>query len=186
MIAIEPEARNIASLRRRVDRAGASQVVTCVHAAAADMPGVLRLAVNPGHPGDHHLADNGVPIAAVTLDELARDDPRRVALVKIDVQGAETMVLAGANRLITRHRPAIFVEVHEPSLTRVGSSRRELIGTLDALGYGGHTLGRGGLEPREDPETLIERSANGYIDVLFLPEERSSPAPQRDMREHRE
>jgi FkbM family methyltransferase len=186
VIAIEPEARNIASLRRRVDRAGVSQVVTCVHAAAADMPGVLRLAVNPGHPGDHHLADNGVPIAAVTLDELARDDPRRVALVKIDVQGAETMVLAGANRLITRHRPAIFVEVHEPSLRRAGSSRRELIGALDALGYGGHRLGRGGVGPRDDPEKLIERSSNGYIDVLFLPEEESSPPPQRDMREHRQ
>jgi FkbM family methyltransferase len=171
VIAIEPETRNIASLRRRVARAGVSQVVTCVHAAAADRPGQLRLALNPGHPGDHHLADNGEPVAAVALDELAADDPRPVTLVKIDVQGAESMVLAGANRLIAQHRPAIFVEVHEPSLTRFGSSRRELIGTLVALGYGGHRLTRSGIGAREEPEQLIEQSSGGYIDVLFLPDD---------------
>ena len=171
VIAIEPEARNIASLRRRVARAGVSQVVTCVHAAAADRPGEVKLALNPGHPGDHHLADKGEPVAAVTLDELAPDDPRRVALVKIDVQGAESMVLAGANRLIAHHRPAIFVEVHEPSLARFGSSRRDLIGTFVTLGYGGHMLTRSGIGPREDTKKLIDRSAEGYIDVLFLPDD---------------
>jgi FkbM family methyltransferase len=169
VIAIEPEARNIASLRRRVARAGASDVVTCVQAAAVDRSGQVRLAVNRGHPGDHHLADTGEPVAAVTLDELAAGDPRRVTFVKIDVQGAESMVLAGARRLIEQHRPAIFVEIHEPSLTRLGSSRRELIATLEGLGYDGHRLNRSGVGPRQAPEDLIEQSSAGYIDVLFLP-----------------
>ena len=171
VIAIEPEARNIASLRRRVSRAGVSDVVTCVQAAAADRSGQVRLALNPGHPGDHHLAKNGEPVAAVTLDELAAGDPRRVTLVKIDVQGAESMVLAGAHRLIAQHRPAIFAEVHEPSLMRLGSSRRELIAALGALGYGGRRLTRSGIGRPEDPEELIEQSSAGYIDVLFLPNE---------------
>lgn len=168
VIAIEPEARNAASLRRRVARAGMSDVVTCVRAAAADRTGQVNLALNPGHPGDHHIADNGEPVRAVTLDELAADDPRPVTLVKIDVQGAESMVLAGAHRLIRLHRPAIFVEVHEPSLIRLGSSRHELIGTLVALGYSGHRLTRAGIGATEEPEALIEQSSDGYIDVLFI------------------
>jgi FkbM family methyltransferase len=171
VIAIEPEARNISSLRRRVARAGVSQVVTCIHAAAADRPGQVRLALNPGHPGDHHLAEIGEPVAAVTLDELTIGEPRPVTLVKIDVQGAESMVLAGTSRLIAQHRPAIFIEVHEPSLTRFDSSPRELIGTLVALGYGGHNLTRSGIGPREEADELVERSSGGYIDVLFLPDE---------------
>jgi FkbM family methyltransferase len=186
VIAIEPEARNIASLRRRVARAGLSDVVTCVQAAAADRSGQLRLALNPGHPGDHHLAEDGEPVAAVTLDELAADNPRRVTLVKIDVQGAESMVLAGAHRLIRQHRPAIFVEVHDPSLVRLGSSRRELISALIALGYGGHRLTRSGVGPREDPEELIEQSSVGYIDVLFLPINSNSPTAHGNVREHRQ
>ena len=66
VIAIEPEARNIASLRARVERAGLSDVVDCIQAAAADRSGVLRLALTPGHPGDHHLAKFGEPVQAVT------------------------------------------------------------------------------------------------------------------------
>jgi FkbM family methyltransferase len=186
VIAIEPEARNIASLQRRVTRAGLSGVVTCVQAAAADRSGEVKLAINPGHPGDHHLADDGEPVTAVTLDELTADDSRRVTLVKIDVQGAESMVLAGARRLIGQHRPAIFVEVHEPSLTRLGSSRRELVATLVALGYGGHRLTRAGIGARETPEELIAQSASGYIDVLFLPLDSTSPAADSNVREHRQ
>lgn len=186
VIAIEPETRNIAALRRRVARAEMSGVVTCIHAAAANRSGQVRLAVSPGHPGDHHLADTGEPVAAVVLDELAADDSRPVTLIKIDVQGAESMVLAGAHRLIRRHRPAIFVEVHEPSLTRLGSSRHELIATLVALGYSGHRLTRSGIGAREAPEALIERSSRGYIDVLFLPLNPRSPTSDGDMGKHRQ
>lgn len=169
VIAIEPEARNFASLTRRVSRAGLSDVVTCMQAAAADRNGELRLALNPGHPGDHHLADDGEPVAGVKLDDLAANGPRPVTLVKIDVQGAEMMVLAGARELIKAHSPAVLVELHEPSLTRLGSSRHEVIEMLVALGYGGHLLTRGGIGTLEDPEDLMARSATGYVDVLFLP-----------------
>lgn len=169
VIAIEPEARNIDSLRRRVARARLSDIVTCVHAAAAERPGELRLALNPGHPGDHHLAEEGEPVAAVTLDDLAAHDPRPVTLIKIDVQGAESRVLAGAHDLIKTHRPALFIEVDEPSLTRLGSSRGELIDTLVALGYRGYRLTHRGIGASEEPAELVARSARDYIDVLFLP-----------------
>ena len=186
VIAIEPEPRNFNSLRGRVARAGLSNIVTCVQAAAADRRGELRLALNPGHPGDHHLADDGQPVAGVTLDELAANDPGRITIVKIDVQGAESMVLAGARELIETHRPAVLVEVHGPSLARLGSSRRELIDTLVALGYGGHRLTRRGIGVREEPKKLDAQSATGYIDVLFLPMELTSPTAQRDVGEHRQ
>jgi FkbM family methyltransferase len=169
VIALEPEARNFASLHRRVSRAGLADVVTCMQAAAADRHRELRLALTPGHPGDHHLADDGEPVAGITLDDLAAANAHPVTFVKIDVQGAETLVLAGAHELIETHRPAILVELHEPSLRRLGSSRREVVNTLVALGYAGHMLTRRGIGPREGPEKLIAGSSTGYVDVLFLP-----------------
>jgi FkbM family methyltransferase len=171
VIAIEPEARNAASLRARVARAGMSGVVDCIQAAAADRPGTLSLALTPGHPGDHHLAETGQPIQAVTLDGLTAQDPRRVALVKIDVQGAETLVIAGARRLLEEQRPAVFVEVHEPSLARLGSSARELIESLVELGFAGHRLTRRGAGARLEPDEMLAQlaqSSTGYIDILFL------------------
>jgi FkbM family methyltransferase len=170
VIAIEPELRNFHSLRRRVERSGLSEVVQCVHAAAADRPGELRLAITPDHPADHHLAAAGVPVRAVTLDELAADRPAPVALIKIDVQGAETLVLHGARRLIDVHRPAIFVEVDEPSLARSGSSAAELLDLIIARGYVAHRLGRRGPGPVDRRADLLHRVDSGYIDALLLPE----------------
>lgn len=167
--AVEPEARNFSSLRARIERTGLDGVVRCVHAAASDHPGTVELVLNPIHPGDHHLGAGGEPVTAVTVDALTADDPRPVGLIKIDVQGAEPLVLAGAERVLAEHRPAIFVEVDEPSLQRFGSSASELIGSLAERGYRGHVLTRAGLGEAEAPEALVTRAASAYIDVLFLP-----------------
>jgi FkbM family methyltransferase len=171
VIAIEPESRNMATLRRRVQAARLQRVVLCVQAAASDRSGQVRLALNPAHPGDHRIADEGEPVRAVTIDELTAGNTRKVALVKIDVQGAEMMVLTGARRLIETHRPAIFVEIANGPLERFGSSGDELVETIAALNYTGHTLTRRGIGPAEAPGALIAKSANEYIDVLFLPRE---------------
>lgn len=185
VIAIEPEARNMDSLRRRVGRAQLSSVVELVQAAAADRPGQLKLALNPSHPGDHHLASEGVPVQAVTLDSLIAQDSRTVALIKIDAQGAETMILAGAREVIHRDRPAIYVEVDPQALARLGSSPHELIGTIVGLGYCGHRLTHRGIGVHERPDTLVAESALGYIDVLFLPKLLGSAPAESDVREHR-
>jgi FkbM family methyltransferase len=169
VIAIEPERQNIRSLRDRVARAHLSAVVDCVHAAAADQSGSLKLAVTPGHPGNHHLSDDGETVQAVTLDALIADESRPVSLIKIDVQGAEAMVIAGAQRLLERHRPAIYVEIDAPSLQRLGSSPQELIDTIVARGYQPHRLTRDGVGSPEAVSDLRARTAHEYIDVLFLP-----------------
>lgn len=184
VVAIEPEQRNMASLRRRVRRAGLETVVECVQGAAADRPGEVRLAVNPAHPGDHRLADDGEPVRAVTLDELTAGDPRKVALVKIDVQGAEMLVLSGARHVIERHRPAIFVEIDDEALKQFGSSGAELIEKLAGLGYSVHTLTRRGIEAAT-PQALTAKGKNAYADVLLLPEPRRPAVTAEGTREVR-
>jgi FkbM family methyltransferase len=169
VIAIEPEGRNVAALRRRVARARMEPVVDCVQAAAADRPGEVRLALNPVHPGDHRIAATGEPIRAVTVDELTGGDIRRISLVKIDVQGAEMLVLSGAQDAITAHRPALFIEVDDTALRRFGSSAEELLTTVVNLGYTAHTLTRTGISASKPLHALVGRSGGkSYSDVLFL------------------
>ena len=168
VLAIEPEPRNVASLSRRVQRAGVGDIVQRIAAAAADKPGELLLSVTPGHPGDHHVSDSGMAVPAVTLDELVADDVRRVSLIKIDVQGAEAMVLAGAQRVIERNRPAIFVEIDAFSLARSGSSPESLVEVLTNLGYCPRHLTSRGVGPRRDCSELLADVATGYVDALFV------------------
>jgi FkbM family methyltransferase len=169
VIAIEPERHNFESLRRRIDRAHLSAIVEPIQAVAADQPGERRLAVNPTHPGDHRIADTGEPVRAVTLDQLTEGSSRRVSLVKVDVQGAEQIVLGGASRVLAKDRPALFVEVDDEALRNFGSSARELIETVVARGYVPHDLSRQGLRPIADTEALLASAAAGsYTDVVFV------------------
>jgi FkbM family methyltransferase len=168
VIAIEPEERNVAALRRRLARARLEGVVECEQAVAADKPGELRLAVNELHPGDHHIAADGIAARAITVDALTADDSRAVSLLKVDVQGAEQLVLAGARQTIETHRPAIFIELDNEALERQGASADALVGLLSDLGYRGHLLARKGISEAQEPASLVARSETGYIDVLFL------------------
>jgi FkbM family methyltransferase len=169
VIAIEPEAVNARTLRLRVERARLKDVVNVVEAAASDSPGFVPFVRNPLHPGDHHIGPGGKPLRAVTLDELTAGEAQRVSLVKVDVQGAEMMVLAGAGRLLAEQRPALFMEIDDEGLAEFGSSARDLLAKLTALGYTGHRLTRGGIGPGETVAELEALTAAGYLDVLFLP-----------------
>src|SRR5207244_2913504 len=59
----------------------------------------------------------------------------RVDLIKIDVEGAEMMVLRGAKQTLQRHRPAIIIELIEELLESMGTSSDEVSRFLAELGY---------------------------------------------------
>ncbi len=168
VVAIEPEARNHAELLRRLARRGFAERVV-VHRAVADRsPGEVMLEVNPDHPGDHKIGNTGVAIPAVTVDDLRSAAGCPVALIKIDVQGAEMRVLEGATTVLACDRPALFVEVDAGALSRFRTSAGELLSFLAGFGYLPHRLTHMGPEPVAIPllEELIRR--DGYTDLLFL------------------
>lgn len=104
VIALEPESRNHAGLLRRVSEGGWSARVL-VHQAVADCrDGQVRLEINPDHPGDHKIGDNGILVKALAVDSLCPAGSPRVALIKIDVQCAELRVLEGASAVLKRDR----------------------------------------------------------------------------------
>jgi FkbM family methyltransferase len=179
VIAVEPEAQNFSALQRRIGLAHVGDRVIARHAAAADQSGVLRLQLNPNHPGDHRLAPDGIPIAAVTLDGLIREcHASSVSLVKIDVQGAELKVLKGAAELLARDRPVLFVEIDDSALRGQGSSAIELLTWLGARDYLPHRLRRRGKPVPLMPEYFISES--GYVDALFLPRHQPSQGVDRE------
>jgi hypothetical protein len=59
----------------------------------------------------------------------------RVDAVKIDVEGAELLVLKGARETLTRDRPFLLVELDDDLLKSMGTSSAEIINFLCSLGY---------------------------------------------------
>jgi len=173
VIAIEPEEQNHRHLREALSRAGLLGRVAFLKAVAAAEYGTTFLDINPLHPADHKLSLNGtgIPVPAVSIDGLVRDNrDHAVTLVKIDVQGAEMLVLEGCRETLRTARPALFVELDEQALNRFGTS---IVGVLDYLsgyGYLPYWLTSKGLRRKADTEEIrTTAKQRGYVDVLFLP-----------------
>jgi FkbM family methyltransferase len=170
VISIEPEAENFARLERMVARQGLGSVVERIQAVAAERSGSLRLKINAKHPADHRIAEDGILVTAVSLDQLisARSWPH-VSLVKIDVQGAEEMVIRGAAETIARFHPALFLEVDDEGLRRMKSSARQLFEVLGQQGYGIHCIRDWRISQPMTLEDSLRMCSNGeYADFLLL------------------
>ena len=135
----------------------------------------MFLEINPLHPADHKLSrdGSGLPVSAVTLDDLVPDKRNlRPALVKIDVQGAEMLVLMGATGVLTTAAPALFIELHEEGLNKFGTSvcgdpgSSFTVWVRTVLAGAGRTAGKD--KPRGDPS----KDRPDRIRRCAVPEER--------------
>jgi FkbM family methyltransferase len=180
VIAIEPEDQNYAHLVEAIGRRGLAHRVETLKAVAAAAPGQIFLEINALHPADHKISRDGtgLPVNAVTLDQLVPDRAKaRPALVKIDVQGAEMMVLAGATGILALAGPALFVELEEAGLNRFGASISAVLDHLAAYGYEPYWLARSGPHRKTTaPEIHAAAARTGYVDVLFLKAAAPGPA----------
>lgn len=143
VVAFEPFPDNVKSLRQNVRRLGVADRVTVENVAVADgEASTLVLYAGRGEsPAEYNIMGHdvgGTPtracmqIPAVSLDDYYRDK-QPPQFVKIDVEGAEAMVLRGMRDLLRRSKPALIIEFHDDE----GWLGREELG---AAGYSLYTL----------------------------------------------
>ena len=86
--------------------------------------------IAPGRSGDTRMVE------VVRLDDfsLALELPK-IDLIKIDVEGYELNVLRGAERLLKKHKPILFLELDDNNLIDQGDSALALIQFLGHVGY---------------------------------------------------
>mgnify|MGYP005839807013 CR=1 FL=1 len=170
LVAIEPDSANFQHLQRHLGVLAVPQV-RLIQAIVTDHDGQERLLLDADLPVNHRisLSGEGVPVQAVTLDTLALEYPdKRVSLIKIDVQGAEKRVLEGAQGVLTRDKPALFVEFYEPALREFGTSSADLFDFIMSFGYTAWHIERTlSMRPidRQSALTMLEEMA--YTDFLF-------------------
>ncbi len=113
--AFEPLGENLASLREQVE-VNALEQVEVVEGAVGASTGTAELSFAPGQNSEAHLGDprgageRTMTVPVTTLDDFVAAH-RRPTLVKIDVEGAEIAVLAGAARLVA-DGTAFLIELH--------------------------------------------------------------------------
>lgn len=117
-----------------------------------------------------HAAVQRITVKTSRLDEY-EIRPEAVSAIKIDVEGAEGLVIDGGRELLRRcERAVLMVELNEDAARQCGCSIRAIITVLDSLGFRGYRLfDDGALVPLDDRyvETLIGMRAVHY-DAFFV------------------
>jgi FkbM family methyltransferase len=140
--ALEPVPENCERLRDFSRRNGLRMVrMFDVAAGASDGTVALRLPP-PGNSGWASVTASWINAGQITvpvrsLDSLVAEygSSGRLALIKIDVEGYESQVLAGASETLACFRPLLYVEFNDEILRDVGSSSRELLRQFMDAGY---------------------------------------------------
>lgn len=149
VLAFEPTDYAFGKLRHNLSlnpqlerRVAALQVMLLDHSQAHEPPPVYSSwplaprteAVHPQHGGRLERCSGA---RAATLDQTLRDQSvERVDLIKIDIDGFETLMLRGAVETLARFHPVLVMELAPYVLEERGSSLTELLDILGAAGYG--------------------------------------------------
>ena len=142
VIAFEPRPINLRFLRRHIEVNGLSNV-TVIEACVSRASGEARFDTHTG-TGTGHLSETGnLAVRTVSLDHLLNQGQiGKPKLIKMDVEGAEQDVLAGAEQTIQSARPVMIISTHGPEnftgvskfLDRHGYRAEVLPGKEDAPG----------------------------------------------------
>jgi FkbM family methyltransferase len=104
VIAFEPDPANIKVLRTHITINGIRNT-DVVEAALSNGNGGARFSSNRAM--GHLSTDGDLHISTMTLDEFPTPD-----FVKMDIEGAETLAMDGATRILSEKRTIWFVELH--------------------------------------------------------------------------
>lgn len=186
VVSIEPDPHSLLRLRNNL-ALNQLETVSVIDVAASDSAEEVCFYLNSDDSGGNALWNPGefpgnlrsqanpqmIRMQATTIDaEIERLGSGIPRLIKIDTEGAEHRVLAGARTLLTdRKVPFIIAELHEFGLEKMNSSQQALRQFMEGFGYSTFGLYFDGALPKLIPagSHLV---APHIINILFsTPEE---------------
>jgi FkbM family methyltransferase len=170
VIAFEPFDANADLLERSVAENHFGDRVTFQRAAVGSASGsaTLTFAAETLNSGGAYLLRGGTlplegnvqkKVPLVALDALQL--PKPVRFIKMDVEGAEPLVVRGAERLLRADRPTILSELHPTQLERVSSVTPDaFLAAMRTLGYRARTI---------DGHPIDRAPANALVSIVLDP-----------------
>ncbi len=183
VVAFEPQP-DLADYLKRACRAAGLVNVAVEAVGISDQAGSRNLRIpggrgpSPGASVEESVAARSpgrdVPIPVVALDDFFRGERRRIAAVKIDVEGHELSVLRGAAGMIERDSPLVVVESETRHAGEEGLAA--VLAFFADRGYEGFFARRGRLLPIAAFDAAVHQkrsegrfwSARGYCNNFVM------------------
>ncbi len=169
VVAFEPSKREFARLEANVALNRFTQV-RLHQAAASDASGEVSLTIaEPRFAGHNTMGERFAyapvrahavaVVPAVTLDAALAHLPR-LAMIKLDIEGAELRALRGAEATLARFSPSLLLELYEDALAANGTSVAAVVSWLAAHGYRLHDINArtGAITPAVDFPRGVNRN----------------------------
>jgi len=178
VIAFEPVPANRARLEWAIAANGVRANVLVAPVALGDKPGELGMWLKSEETGAGSgtaalVTGDGpvhLKVPVVTLDAwTAEFDITDCDVMKLDIEGAELMMLRGAERFIAATRPLIFGEFEAYWLSTFGASFLDVAEWAGRMNYGMLRW-----EPARGRFVPLDSAAVGVQDVLLVPREDES------------
>lgn len=165
IVCVEPDPVSTTFLKQTISANQNGQEVSLHQLALSDKQGEVLLYKNPENNGDNRiysdpLCPDGISVSSDTLDNLLqRAGITEINLIKIDVQGAEAKVVAGALSSLRKSNDCVMMTEFWPyGLTNCESSPSAYLTMLEELGFELYTLEGTTLRPVLDHQALIASS----------------------------
>jgi FkbM family methyltransferase len=166
----EPDSENFQDLSRNI-QLNSFKNIRLYNKALGDKPTMARLyKIYASNPGANRILPDALKkdlpsevVEVTTLDGLDEQGCfKKIDLIKIDVEGFEGFVLRGGQRLITRWKPILFVELVDENLQLHHYSSLSLVEYIESVGY-----------DIWDAKAMkrIDKSNLRYTDILCFPKE---------------
>ena len=146
VIAVEPNPDTMRQLRDNIQASGANAIAVQPVACSVSEGELGLFAALRANTGETSLSRANAQqsgglgavyhVRARPLDAIIQESGvSRVDVMKIDVEGAELLVLKGAEQTLARYGPTLIVEVSDGQLQSMGASAAELKEFLRSQGY---------------------------------------------------
>jgi FkbM family methyltransferase len=172
--AFEPFEANADLLERSIheNRFEGRVVFTRAAVGAASGTATLTFPLETLNTGGAYLLRDGTSpvggnrtkqVPVVALDDLPIRRP--VRFIKMDVEGAEPLVMKGASSLLRNDRPVVLSELHPTQLDRAaGASADAFLAAVRAAGYRAHLMEHG-----KPAAPLDHAPADALVSIVLLP-----------------
>lgn len=180
VFAFEPEPKNFLMLKKNIE-VNKFQNTVLENIALSSFAGKTNLFLDKDNLGNMSFSKENIPyvsfggsisVESQTLDDYAKKIGQKISFIKMDVQGAEGLVLRGGVNLLKTQKPLILMEFWPYGLNNNGTDPMDMLMALHNLGYKFFVLDvKNQILKPKNPIDLINVSANrkggkGWANVL--------------------
>lgn len=161
ILAYEADIKNFEILKKKFKD---FKKVLCINKIVCQKSGYSYLKNNISNPTAHFMAQNGKKMKTIKLDSILNKYKKKISLIKIDVEGAEALVLMGAKKIIKRYKPAIYMEYSAERVKRY--VKFNFINFLKKNKYKFYLNKKGKFINISSKNLIINSNENNVIDFL--------------------